>query len=279
MMALPITMVWWADRILPPAPNVPWRRWGKALLPIAIVLIIAGYLAAFAAFGNVAWVTHGLAYLYFPVWAAAMALTIRPNPNFGDKNLNRLDRTASLKPRHRQSPIPKRLWTIAWLIAGVGAAALLVAIATGSAPEAAKFSCAVFALMPVFSLGLTHWVLPSTLQEPEPLDAQGNPLLPEEYARFRNERAWTLFALFALAMPIMLLTFGVASLWAFRNGTVGWILGAVGGVTGSVFGLVGAYVGVRADLRRKRLREMLAKAEAAQTSDQMAMSTEAGAMR
>ena len=42
MTAAPLLMVWFADRTLPPAPNTPFRRWGKVLLPVLALAIIAG---------------------------------------------------------------------------------------------------------------------------------------------------------------------------------------------------------------------------------------------
>ena len=81
-----------------------------------------------------------------------------------------------------------------------------------------------------------------------------------------------LFLMFAFAMPILMLVFGAAMLWVNHWGVHGWVLGAAGGVVGTLFGLVGAFIGVRADMRRKQLREMLAQAEASQAGDQMALS-------
>jgi len=273
MMALPLALVWGAEYILPPAPNVPWRRWGKALLPAVTVLVIAGYLAAFAVFGKVAWVTHGLAYLYFPLWGFAMALTIRPDPNFGEKNLNRVERTASLTPRRRESPITSGWWTTAWVVAIVGAALLLGGALVLRAPALTLMQCAIFGGAAVFCVGFTQWFLPTALEEPEPLAAEADPSLQLEYARCRHQRVWTLFAMFAHGMPLLMLGVGGGALWALGSAASGATLGMVGGILGTLFGIIGACAGVWADFKRKRLREMLAKTETAQASDQTAMST------
>lgn len=259
MTALPLAMVWGSDYILPPAPKTSFRRWGLLLLPIAIAAIIAAYLSALAAFGNVRWVTHGLAYLYFPVWGFAMALTIRPDPDFGERNLRRVERTASLTPRIKTSPVTPAWWIAAWGMTVVGVALLVVA-ALATAPSVLMIIILV-AVSAVFSLGLTHWTLPRTLEEPEPLAADSNPLLKDEYERFRNQRAKTFFALFGIGMPCLLLLFGAGFVWAAGSAASGSTLGIIGGVAGSLFGLIGAAFGVSADLKRKRLREMLHQTE------------------
>lgn len=261
MTAAPLLMVWLAERILPPAPNTPFRRWGKVLLPIAALAIVAGYLAALWSFGPQRWITHGLAYLYFPVWGMAMALTIRPDPNFGERNLSRVERSASLKPRRREMPITAGWWTAAWSLSAIGSAVLIAAAFALQASSATLFSVLLMAGCAVLSVAMTQRALPMTLEEPEPLGVVGEPSLQQEYARFRNYRVWGLFAMFALGMPILLLGMGAGLLCVMGAASSGATFGIVGGVVGSIFGLLGAAFGVAADMKRKKLREMLRRTD------------------
>src|SRR5215203_3212958 len=160
MTAAPLLMVWWADRTLPPAPDTAFRRWGKALMPLTVFPMIVGYLAVLSALGRESSIVKVLFYMYFPFWGLAMAITIRPNPNAGEKNLNRPERTASLTPRRRQSPIPNSWWAAAWLFSVAGAAALMIVAVQGGVPAKAIFSCGMTAAFAVFSVALTKWTLP-----------------------------------------------------------------------------------------------------------------------
>lgn len=263
MTAAPLAMVWFADRTFPPAPDTSFRRWGKVLLPAFIVAAVAAYLSALASLGREHALTKALFYLSLPAWGLAIPLTIRPNPNVGEDNFNRAERTASLKPRHRESPISNSWWTVAWSIAVLGASALLIATALRSPSVIAWVCSGVTAACAVFSVWLTQKTLPIGLEEPEPLGVAENQALRDEYARFRNQRLWIMFAMFALGMPVMLLTLGGGTLWAAGWPTAGAKLGIIGGIAGSTFGLIGAAVGVSADMKRKRLAEMLERAEAA----------------
>jgi hypothetical protein len=262
MTAAPLLMVWFADRTLPPAPNTPFRRWGKVMLPIAALAIIVGYLGSLWSFGQQPWITHGLSYLYFPVWGFAMALTIRPDPNFGERNLERVERSASLKPRRREMPVSSAWWKIAWSISIVGSAVLIAAAFALSPSTLTWFKVLVVALLTAYSVGLTHWTLPMTLEEPEPLGAAADPTLEKDYAHLRNQRVWILFAMFAIGMPVLLLAMGAGLLWAGDSASRGSTMGIIGAAVGTVFGLLGAACGVWADMKRKRLREMLERAEA-----------------
>ena len=271
MTAAPLLMVWFADRMLPPAPNTPFRRWGKLLLPISRLSIIVGYLAAFAAFGRATWVTHGLSYLYFPVWGMAMALTIRPDPNFGERNLERVERSASLKPRRREMPISAGWWKAAWSISIVGSTVLIAAAFVLSPSSLTWFKVLVVSVLTAYSVGLTHWTLPMTLEEPEPLGAAADPSLEKDYAEVRNQRVWVLFAMFAIGMPILLFGMGAGLLWAQDSAARGSTIGIIGAAIGTIFGLLGAAFGVRADLKRKRLAEKLRQSEHDLASDGMAV--------
>jgi hypothetical protein len=260
MTAAPLAMVWFADRTLPPAPDTAFRRWGKFLLPAFIVAAVAAYLSALASLGREHALTRVLFYLYFPAWGLAMPLTIRPNPNFGEDNFNRTERTASLKPRHRESPISRRWWLVAWSTALVGSGFVLM-IGFLKRPSASSFVAAtMIAAFSVFSVWLAQRTLPLGLEEPEPLGTDRSIGLQREYEAFRNRRVWTMFAMFGIAMPIMLLAFAGATVLASPGG--GPAIGIVGGIVGSVFGLIGAAVGVAADMKRKRLAAMLERAEA-----------------
>ena len=261
MTAAPLLMVWLAERILPPAPNTPFRRWGKVLLPVVSLAIVAGYLAALGTLGPQRWITHGLSYLYFPVWGLAMALTIRPDPNFGEQNLSRVERSASLPPRRRESPITSGWWKAAWLIGALGSVALIVGSFSLQASSATLFSVLLMAGCAVLSVAMTQRVLPMTLEEPEPLGVAAESSLQEEYSRFRNYRVWGLFAMFALGMPILLLGMGAGLLCVMGTALSGATFGIVGGVVGSIFGLLGAAFGVAADMKRKKLREMLRRTD------------------
>jgi hypothetical protein len=200
-----------------------------------------------------------------------MALTIRPDPNFGERNLHRVERAASLKPRKRESPITNGWWTAAWLVGVVGSIGLTIAAFVLQAPSATLFSVLVVAVCSVFSVAMTHRLLPTTLEEPEPLGVESNPSLEQEYARFRSQRVWGMFAMFAVGMPIMLLLMGAGMLWARGSATGGATIGIFGGVAGTVFGLLGAAFGIAADMRRKRLREMLERSNGDQTGDNLAV--------
>jgi hypothetical protein len=267
MTAAPLLMVWFAERTLPAAPSTPFRRWGRVLLLIIALTIIVGYLTTLGVFGRQRWITHGLAYLYFPVWGLAMALTIRPDPNFGERNLARVERSASLTPRRRESPITAAWWTTAWLLAIVGGTGLIAAALWLTVGGTTFWSCALFAMFMIFSVALTHWTLPMALEEPEPHGAVDDPNLQDEYAAFRHHRTWMMFGLFAVGMPILLLVMGVGTLWASGAPVRGATLGVVGGVLGTLFGLLGAALGVGAEMRRRKLREMLHQADAEPHND------------
>jgi hypothetical protein len=261
MTAAPLAMVWWAERTLPPAPDTAFRRWGKILLPAFILTGIAVYLSALASLGRESAVTCALFYLYFPAWGLAIPLTIRPNPNAGENNLNRPERTASLQPRRHQSPITSAWWAAAWSIALLGSTALGIIALTNNA-WLSPISYGSFIAFAVFSVWLTQRALPMGLEEPEPLGVSTDPTLQREYARFRNQRTWMLFLMFALAMPILFLGIGAAMLLAGNSANYGATVGIVGGAIGSLFGLIGAAIGIGADLKRKRLAEMLKRSEA-----------------
>ena len=262
MTLAPLAMVWWAERTLPPAPDTAFRRWGKILLPAFILGAIAVYLSSLASLGRESAVTRALFYLYFPAWGLAIPLTIRPNPNAGENNLNRPERTASLRPRRRESPISPKWWLIAWSIAGVGSAALMITAFIQNASSTTLVSTGMLAAFAIFSVWLAQRTLPIGLEEPEPLGVESDATLQVEYVRFRNQRTWLMFLLFAVGMPALLLGMGAAMLWAKDSASSGGTVGIVGGVLGSIFGLIGAAVGIGADMKRKRLAEMLKRSDA-----------------
>jgi len=232
------------------------------------LLLIAGSVAALAAFAFVRWQwgpTHAryLAALFFPLWfGVAGPLAIAKNPNLHAHHPQPAARTATLARRDWQNPVPG-WWT--GLLWAVWAALFLVVLARLARPLegnewttwwAGFFGAAINVIGPL----VTPYSVRRSIVEPEPMDAAGTPRLAEAYARSRSFRAWGL-AVGGLVMVLVLGAMPVLLAWLPLDGRGGAMLGIVGGIAGTALGIAGGVFGTVASLRRARVTALLRELE------------------
>jgi hypothetical protein len=229
-----------------------------------------GTMAALAVFGAVWWTWGGpvarhlwvLCWLLFPL---AMILLNAKNPDMVTHNTGATTRTASLVSRRAASPVPAAAWVVAWLLWAMGVAA--VAVGWALSPAAAGGPGMGWMLAGGLLIGaaicpaLAMWSVRLVCQEPEPLDQRGSADLAAAYARLRAFRAWGMYALFGLVMPVTLSVFAAVTVWLPMDGRLSMWLGIAGGVLGTIFGLAGAALGTMASLHRARINGLLRRRE------------------
>lgn len=187
-------------------------------------------------------ITHMTWMLSFLLWfGLANKIFIAKNP--GLAHPPGTVRSASLKPRDIQGPIPKAAW-VALVLYVMGGG---IAIAYHAHSNVLPWGIWSGALL---WLGLTPWCCKAMLNEPEPLDSQGSPELEAAYRDSRNFRAWGFFAAGVAAVTLFQLAALMIALGLTHQAA--W----VGGIGGTLVGIGGGVFGTMADLRRAKVANL-----------------------
>ncbi len=187
-------------------------------------------------------VTHMTWTLSFALWfGLANRIFIAKNPGLAQPQGP--VRSASLKPREIQSPIPQVAWVGLVLYVLAGGIAIAYHAHTNILPWGIWSGALLW-------LGLTPWCCRAMLNEPEPLDSKGSPELEAAYRDSRNFRAW---GFFGAGLAAITLFQGAALMIALGLGQqAAW----VGGIGGTLVGVAGGVLGTMADLRRAKVANL-----------------------
>jgi hypothetical protein len=272
--------MYWLDLLFPPAmilfPGLMcalWQRPADAKVDAARVRKLTLWLwlgtgIALGAFAAVWWQWGGpaarhmwvLCWFLFPV---SMLLLGAKNPDLTTHNSDAMTRTASLLSRRRAGPIPWFAWVVAWGVWLAGAAVVLWRCLQPDADTTAARWGLVSGLigLAAFCPALTMWCVRLLREEPEPRDAAGSAEVAAAYNRLRSFRAWTLYGLLGILMPLMLAGFAALMVWLPAGAGTGALLGIAGGVIGTALGVVGAVAGTLASVHRARINGLLRRLE------------------
>lgn len=190
-------------------------------------------------------------YLFFPLWfgLAMPLLYLTHSRLFTTHPPNQPVRSATLRPRELDNPIPAAAWLLPWAIwaAGLGLLVWLFFTVEPRNPLAVKIAIAIqgsLILLPI----LGPYGIRGLLREPEPL-ADSSP--SELLARYRSVRRFRAFGMFVL---LCLMLAGHSTLFAASGwGVPGETVGRWGATIGLVVGSLGAVIGVIAGLRLGRI--------------------------
>lgn len=211
----------------------------KRLTPILWVstVLAAGIVVYFAPVTHMTWV------MCFPLWfGLANRIHVAKNPGLAIPQGP--TRTASLKVREVESPIPTFAWTFLVLYVLAGATAIGVL-----SPEMTILPWVMWSGALLW-LGLTPWACKAMIQEPEPMDSGASEELAKAYEQGRNFRAW---AFFVAGLAAITLFQGVAVLLVLGKQKLAIWIGAGGG---TLVGLGGGIVGTLADARRAKVANL-----------------------
>lgn len=193
--------------------------------------------------------------LFFPLWfGLAQPVLQAKNPSWGSMHENQTQRSASLKPRVIENPVPVGAWVAAW---GLWLTSVLV-IAMAK-PQSGLPGWVPWLIVSggAFWLLFGPWGVRMFLQEAEPMDTSGSPELAAEYGRFRAFKAWGWYYASVLAM---FLASATALLIAYlpHSELPIWI-GAGGG---SLLGVAGGVFGTYCSIRRVRIADLYRQLQA-----------------
>lgn len=237
-----------------------WRLklalWGSTLAALAVFAGLWAWAGREAA--RFAWA------FCFPLFTLAAAAAAANNPNWMAAHTAQVQRTASLRVRARENPVPAWFWNVCWL-AWFAAAAAVVVRWLHAPPLGSGVAWAVTALVALacgpLVLALGRYSVGRALEEAEPL-IEGAPELEAGYAASRQSRAWGLAVGAALLAHLWLGAAVVMSWFEPR-----WWWGVVGGVAGSMIGIAGGVFGTLAGRRRMQLNALYRRLAANQASN------------
>lgn len=235
-------------------------------LAVATFLCICGWLAflvtAFLMRSPMMQLLSTMAWLpFFPLWflgAMPIAKLLFAQESSSDLP-NPEKRTASLVNRQRKNPIRWWHWGLSFT---VGAALLVATLIAGQYIDRSTWlpqkgflwfwGMIGYALLLILTFVIMQFAIRASLNEPEPLDSQGNPQLQRLYDDARSSRILGLFWLLGFLQPLFL---GICLLlWtSIESPYLTAILGATGG---TLIGLAGSWMGVNATLQRLKITRL-----------------------
>ncbi len=235
----------------------------------ALALIAAQTrIMAFDQIARMAWI------LFFPLWfALAMPAVVAKNPAWGAvcspmQAGGPQIRTASLKPRERETPIRNWHWALMIAVSLVPLVLLAVRGAYPFLPEGPAASSArfrwtlltgIYAACMLITLPIVPLSIRRSLAEPEPLDPAGSPELESMYRSERRKRILSLFWLLGVVQPLVLGILFNAVVWGLPAS--GRTFGIIGAIVGTSIGIAGSVIGIVASIRRVRIAEARARLE------------------